>query len=203
MRCRILSMAYRNHPTRYLIVKDRVAQATRRRFRRLAGGGKLFVFRVPVKHFFFKTRSPVASGPRCRFACGGELLRFPASPVNTFFQLRFAFQRPVRFRFPEAEVSFYARPPGPSTFFFTQLEVPLPFDPRCGFPQRAELNSRACDACQLVFSIIARFLSIPGLPTPVSRSGRGYLGAPAAPVKSNVAVLDRIFQNIINTESLR
>ena len=85
MRCRILSMAYRNHPTRYLIVKDRVAQATRRRFRRLAGGGKLFVSRVPVKHFFFKTRSPVASGPRCRFACGGELLRFPASPVNTFF----------------------------------------------------------------------------------------------------------------------
>ena len=126
---------------------------------------------------FFKTRSPVASGPRCRFACGGELLRFPASPVNTFFQLRFAFQRPVRFRFPEAEVSFYARPPGPSTSFFTQLEAPFAFDPRCGFPQRAELNSRACDACQLVFSITLRFLAIPVRPAPVSRSGGELLRA--------------------------
>ena len=77
MRCRILSMAYRNHPTRYLIVKDRVAQATRRRFRRLAGGGKLFVSRVPVKHFFSKPGRQLLP---VRVAVSLAEVRFYASP---------------------------------------------------------------------------------------------------------------------------
>ena len=125
MRCRILSMAYRNHPTRYLIVKDRVAQATRRRFRRLAGGGKLFVSRVPVKHFFSKPGRQLLPVRVAVSLAEVSFYASPPAPSTLFFQLRFAFQRPVRFRFPEAEVSFYARPPGPSTFFFTQLEVPF------------------------------------------------------------------------------
>ena len=85
MRCRILSMAYRNHPTRYLIVKDRVAQATRRRFRRLAGGGKLFVSRVPVKHFF---SNPVRRLRPVRVAVSLAEVSFyapPPAPSTLFF----------------------------------------------------------------------------------------------------------------------
>ena len=88
MRCRILSMAYRNHPTRYLIVKDRVASPA------VAGGQQeaaTYAARVPVSSTFFQTpptRLSAAALPVSR--SGGRIYAAPSGPSSTFFNHRFA-----------------------------------------------------------------------------------------------------------------
>ena len=89
MRCRILSMAYRNHPTRYLIVKDRVAQATRPPFPATCRRWETTRSRRPGQALFFKSRPPFASGPCRGFPLAEEsFYTSPQAPSTLFFNPR-------------------------------------------------------------------------------------------------------------------
>ena len=161
-------MAYRNHPTRYLIVKDRVASPA------VAGGQQeaaTYAARIPASSTFFKTRRLVCRRPLFRFpeAVGVSTRPRPARQA-LFFNHRFARLaiRP-RCRFSQRGGSFYASPRGPSTLFFTQPEEPLSLDPRRRFPSaRRSVSTLAHPARQRFFSIPPRFLATPG------RARRGF-----------------------------
>ena len=168
MRCRILSMAYRNHPTRYLIVKDRVASPA------VAGGQQeaaTYAARVPVSSTFFLNPANSFAGGRFPVSrSGGRIYASPSGPSSTFFNHRFARLaiRP-RCRFSQRGGSFYASPRGPSTLFFTQPEEPLSLGPRRRFPSaRRSVSTLARPARQRFFSIPPRFLATPG------RARRGF-----------------------------
>ena len=80
-------MAYRNHPTRYLIVKDRVASplpaVSRKRQPTLPS--------IPRQALFFKTRRLVCRRQRFRFPRSGErVYASPSGPSSPFFNHRFA-----------------------------------------------------------------------------------------------------------------
>ena len=161
-------MAYRNHPTRYLIVKDRVAlpplpAVSRKRQPTLRT--------VPRQALFFKTRRLVCRRPRFRFPEAEGVSTLPRQARQAlFFQSPF---RPVG-RLGRAAVSprggsFYARPPGPSTLFFTQPEEPLSLGPRRRFPSaRRSVSTLAHPTRQRFFSIPPRFLATP------ARARRGF-----------------------------
>ena len=88
MRCRILSMAYRNHPTRYLIVKDRVASPA------IAGGQQeaaTYAALNPASSTFFQNPPTRLSASAFRFpeAEGVSTLPRPARQA-LFFNHRFA-----------------------------------------------------------------------------------------------------------------
>ena len=126
-------MAYRNHPTRYLIVKDRVASPA------VAGGQQeaaTYAARIPVSSTFFQnppTRLSAAALPVSR--SGGRIYASPSGPSSIFFNHRFAHlaTRP-RCRFLQRGGSFYASPCGPSTLFFHSTRgtvVPRSASPVC------------------------------------------------------------------------
>lgn len=135
--------AYRNHPTRYLIVKD----PGRFRSDPAAAGGRREPGEVTrpaarCQHLFF-TRPRCAVAPRSVSASrrGGAFLRVPARPVNTFFQpganrLRAS----PRARFPEAESGYLPDRFRPVNTFFQK-----PSEDRC--PRTAPPVSRSGPHC--------------------------------------------------------
>lgn len=162
-------MAYRNHPTRYLIVKDRVASPA------VAGGQQeaaTYAALNPASSTFFKnppTRLSAAALPVCPEA-EERVYAAPSGPSSAFFQSPF---RPcgdsAALPFSQRGGSFYASPRGPSTLFFTQPEEPLSLGPRRRFPSaRRSVSTLARPARQRFFSIPPRFLATPG------RARRGF-----------------------------
>ena len=178
MRCRILSMAYRNHPTRYLIVKDRVASPA------VAGGQQeaaTYAARIPASSTFFQNPPTRLSAAAFRFPEAEGVFTLPRPARQAlFFNHRFARLaiRP-RCRFSQRGGSFYASPRGPSTLFFTRPEEPLSLDPRRRFPSaRRSVSTLAHPARQRFFSIPPRFLATPawarrGFPQREGLSTRG------------------------------
>ena len=165
-----------NHPTRYLIVKDRVAQATRRRFRRLAGGGKLFVSTVPVKHFF---SNPVRRLRPVRVAA--SRLRRRASTLPRRHRQHFFFN----FVSPRSDPSVSGFPlwSSASTLPRPARQRLFSLNPkrRCAPSRVAAFRSGLAylaDAAMPVnpfFQSWPGFLRSPSPPAPVSRSGIGCL----------------------------
>ena len=88
MRCRILSMAYRNHPTRYLIVKDRVASPA------VAGGQQeaaTYAALNPASSTFFQNPPTRLSAAAFRFPeAEGVSTRPRPARQALFFNHRFA-----------------------------------------------------------------------------------------------------------------
>ncbi len=181
MRCRILSMAYRNHPTRYLIVKDRVASPA------VAGGQQeaaTYAARVPVSSTFFsKPADSFVGGRASGFPKRRAYLRVPVRPVkHFFFNHRFApLGDPAALPFCRAEEASTLARPARQHFFFTQPEEPLSLGPRRRFTSaRRSVSTLAHPARQRFFSIPPRFLATPGR----ARRGfpqRGLLGLLASP----------------------
>ena len=171
-------MAYRNHPTRYLIVKDRVASPA------VAGGQQeaaTYVAHRPASSTFFSKPADSFVGGRFPVSrSGGRIYASPSGPSSTFFNHRFARLaiRP-RCRFLQRGGSFYASPRGPSTLFFTRPEEPLSLGPRRRFPSaRRSVSTLAHPARQRFFSIPPRFLATPawarrGFPQREGLSTRG------------------------------
>lgn len=156
-----------------------------RRFRRLAGGGNLRGRAVPVKHFFFKSRPPFASGPRCRSACGGELLRFPESPVNTFFSTRVASRRPGPFPVSRSGVGLSTRlRPARQRFFSLNSKRRCPSIRVAA--SRSGPNYLADPAMPVnpFFFALLRFASRRPGPFPVSRCGGELLRSTHRPVNA-------------------
>ena len=155
-------MAYRNHPTRYLIVKDRVASLA------VAGGQQeaaTYAALNPASSTFFQNPPTRLSAAAFRFPeAEGVSTRPRPARQALFFNHRFArlATRP-RCRFLQRGGSFYASPRGPSTLFFTQPEEPLSLGPRRRFPSaRRSVSTLAHPARQRFFSIPPRFLATPG-----------------------------------------
>lgn len=169
MRCRILSMAYRNHPTRYLIVKDRVASPA------VAGGQQeaaTYAALNPASSTFFSKPADSFVGGRIPVSrSGGRIYASPSGPSSTFFSITVSpVWRPGR-------VPVFRSAEGASThpraarqhFFFTHPEEPLPLGPRRRFPSaRRSVSTLAHPARQRFFSIPPRFLATPG------RARRGF-----------------------------
>ena len=118
-------MAYRNHPTRYLIVKDRVASpplpaVSRKRQPTLPA--------FPCQALFFKTRRLVCRRPLSGFPKRRAYLRVPVRPVKHFFQSPFRpFGDPAALPFFAARRELLRIPARPvNTFFHSTRRTAVP-----------------------------------------------------------------------------
>lgn len=118
-------MAYRNHPTRYLIVKDRVASpplpaVSRKRQPTLPA--------FPCQALFFKTRRLVCRRPPSGFPKRRACLRVPVRPVKHFFQSPFRpFGDPAALPFFAARRELLRIPARPvNTFFHSPRRTVVP-----------------------------------------------------------------------------
>ena len=180
-------MAYRNHPTRYLIVKDpgRLGpgpphSAARREPRVVTPG------RPPCQHLFSTSRIAVRVAVALPVSrSGGAFLRVPVRPVNTFFQLG-----ALRFRVaPRAPVSrsggaIYPTAFGPSTPFFKLPGNHSSPDRASGFPSCGGALLRVpADTVNTFFQLPRAALSrrppCPGFP-----KRRGYIPDRIRPVNT-------------------
>ena len=175
-------MAYRNHPTRYLIVKDRVAlpplpAVSRKRQPTLRT--------VPRQALFFKTRRLVCRRPRFRFpeAEGVSTLPRPARQA-LFFNHRFApLGDSAALPFRRAEEASTLTRPARQRFFSLNPKNRCPSVRVAGFRRRGGACLRSPTR-----PVNAFFQSRPGFlrpllgPGAVSRSGRGCLRGAGASV---------------------
>ena len=168
-------MAYRNHPSRYLIVKDRVASPP------LAGGQQeaaTYAAHIPASSTFFSKPADSFVGGRFPVSrSGGRIYASPSGPSSTFFQSPFRpFGDPAALPFFAARRELLRIPARPVNTFFTRPEEPLSLGPRRRFPSaRRSVFTLARPARQRFFSIPPKFLRPPVGPGAVSRSGRGCL----------------------------
>ena len=120
-RCRTLSMAYINHPTRYLIVKDPAAVAAGRFWAALVSLGKLRPAAHLVKLFFqLSFGAPVRFDRAADSATEGRIYARPSGPSTLFFNSdRIA--SVGRARFPARGVGLSTRPLAARQHFFSIL----------------------------------------------------------------------------------
>jgi hypothetical protein len=168
-------MAYRNHPTRYLIVKDRVASSA------VAGGQQeaaTYAALIPASSTFFQNPPTRLSATAFRFPeAEGVSTRPRPARQALFSNHRFArlATRP-RCRFSQRGGSFYASPRGPSTLFSLAPKNRCPSVRVAGFRQRGGACLRSpVRPVNAFFQSRPRFLRPPVGPGAVSRSGRGCL----------------------------
>ena len=178
-------MAYRNHPTRYLIVKDRVASPA------VAGGQQeaaTYAARIPASStFFFKTRRLVCRRPLSGFPKRRAYLRVPVRPVKHFFSITVSpVWRPGRVAVFRSAEGASTHPRAARQHFFS-----LAPKNRCPSVRVAGFRRRG-GAClrSPARPVNAFFQSRPGFLRPpvgsgaVSRSGRGCLRGTRAGVNS-------------------
>jgi len=167
-RCRTLSMAYRNHPTRYLIVKDPAAVAAGRFWAALVSLGKLRPAAHLVKLFFqLSFEAPLRFDRAADSATEGRIYARPSGPSTLFFNSdRIASVGRVAVSRSRSRV-IYPTARGPSTHFFNlaprrrcaSVRVRFPEKRRCAFTSLAS-------ARQHFFSSPFRFRDpvVPGFP---------------------------------------
>ena len=168
-------MAYRNHPTRYLIVKDRVASpplpaVSRKR--------QLTLPAFPCQALFFKTRRLVCRRPLFRFPEAEGVSTLPRSARQALFSITVS---PV---WRSGRVAVFRSAEGASThpraarqhFFSLAPKNRCPSVRVAGFRRRGgaclRLPARPVNA---FFQSRPGFLRPPVGPGAVSRSGRGCL----------------------------
>ena len=163
-------MAYRNHPTRYLIVKDRVASPA------VAGGQQEaanYAALVPASSTFFKTRRLVCRRPLSGFPKRRAYLRVPVRPVKHFFQPPFRPSGdPAALPFFAARRELLRIPARPvNTFFHSPRRTVVP---RSASPvsvgAEERVYARPPGPSTLFFQSRPRFLRPPVGPGAVSRS---------------------------------
>ena len=209
-------MAYRNHPTRYLIVKDRVASPA------VAGGQQeaaTYAALNPASSTFFSKPADSFVGGRFPVSrSGGRIYASPSGPSSTFFQSPFRpFGDPAALPFFAARRELLRIPARPvNTFFHSTRRTVVP---RSASPvsvgAEERVYARPPGPSTLFFNPAqvscdprsgpARFPAAGG----AVYAGRGrastlfwkaaaFSPRPTAPLE--VAFLDGVFQNVIDAE---
>ena len=182
-------MAYRNHPTRYLIVKDRVASPA------VAGGQQeaaTYAALNPASSTFFSKPADSFVGGRASglSRSGGACLRCPVRPVkHFFFNHRFArlATRP-RCRFRSAEEASTHPRAARQHFFSLNPKNRCPSVRVAGFRRRGGACLRSpARPVNAFFQSRPGFWRPPVRPGAVSRSGRGCLRGTRAAVNGFLA----------------
>jgi hypothetical protein len=165
-------MAYINHPTRYLIVKDPAAVAAGRFWAALVSLGKLRPAAHLVKLFFqLSFGAPVRFDRAADSATEGRFYARPSGPSTLFFN-SVSLSRSGRVAVSRSRSrAIYPTARGPSTLFFQPCsEAPLRFGP-CRLPEKRRCVSTSLASARQHFFQVRFACAIRSCPAFRARAG--------------------------------